>query len=61
MSLSWNADRNVCQKLKITDLMVSLTVNNIFVICDKRFNGFDPELGNSVMPRVFTLGLNIGF
>ena len=37
------------------------TVNNIFVICDKRFNGFDPELGNSVMPRIFSFGLNIGF
>ena len=61
MTLSWNASKKVCEKLKMTDLMVSVTANNVFVICDKRFNGFDPELGNSVMPRVFTLGLNIGF
>lgn len=61
MSLSWNAGRGVCDKLKITDLMVSLTVNNVFVICDERFNGFDPELGNSVMPRIFSVGLNFGF
>lgn len=61
MSLSWNASKKVCDKLRLTDLMLSATVNNIFVICDKRFNGFDPELGNSVMPRVFTFGLNIGF
>ena len=61
MSLSWNAGRKVCEALHLSDLMVSLTANNIFVICDKRFNGFDPEVGNSVMPRVFTLGLNVGF
>jgi hypothetical protein len=61
MSLSWNASRRICSKLKISDMMVSLTANNIFVICDKRFNGFDPELGNSVMPRIFSLGLNFGF
>lgn len=61
MSLSWNAGRSVCEKLHLSDLMVSLTANNIFVICDKRFNGFDPELGNSVMPRIFSLGLNLGF
>lgn len=61
MSLSWNAGKKVCDKLHLTDFMLSATVNNIFVICDKRFNGFDPELGNSVMPRVFTFGMNIGF
>ena len=61
MSLSWNASRRICERLKLSDLMVSLTANNIFVICDKRFNGFDPELGNSVMPRIYSLGLNFGF
>ena len=61
MSLTWNASQKICKKIKLSDLMVSATVNNIFVICDKRFNGFDPELGNSVMPRIFSFGLNIGF
>lgn len=41
--------------------MMSLTVNNIFVICDSRFNGFDPELGNSVMPKIVSFGINVGF
>lgn len=61
LSLSWTANRKVCSALRLSDLTVSVMVNNVFVICDKRFNGFDPELGNSVMPRVFTFGLNLGF
>ena len=40
---------------------LSLSIDNIFVIASKRFNGFDPELENSIMPRSFSLGLNIGF
>ena len=31
------------------------------VIANKRFNGFDPEVDKSVMPRTFTGGINIGF
>ena len=61
LSLSWTANRKVCSALHLSDLTVSVMVNNVFVVCDKRFNGFDPELGNSVMPRVFTFGLNLGF
>ena len=61
MSLSWNAGKGVCSALHISDLMMSLTVNNIFVICDSRFNGFDPELGNSVMPKIVSFGINVGF
>jgi len=42
-------------------LLLSANVNNIFVIASKRFNGFDPEVQNSVMPRTFSLGINVGF
>ena len=61
MSLSWTAGEKVCSTLGISDLTLTATVNNVFVICNKRFNGFDPELGNSVMPRVFSFGINLGF
>lgn len=61
LSLSWTADQKVCSALHLSDLTLSLMANNVFVVCDKRFNGFDPELGNSVMPLIFTFGLNIGF
>ena len=61
MSLQWQAPQTVTKALRISDLMCSFTVSNIFVICSKAFQGFDPELGDSVMPRIFSFGLNLGF
>ena len=40
---------------------MSASVNNLFVIASKRFNGFDPELDNSVMPKNYSLGISVGF
>ena len=31
------------------------------VIANERFNGFDPELGNSVYPKNYSIGINVGF
>ena len=42
-------------------LSVNAGVSNLFVIASKKFNGFDPELGNSVQPKNYSLGVNIGF
>lgn len=61
ISLTWNAPKKVTQAMRISDLMVSANLGNVFVIASKAFDGFDPELGDSVMPRVFSLGLNVGF
>ena len=59
--LSWNATRNICKKLGVSSLSVSGVVNNVFVIANKRLNGFDPELGGKeVQPKIFSLGVSIG-
>ena len=61
ISLSWNVKRHLCQKIGLQSVSVSASVSNVFVIANKRFNGFDPEVDKSVMPRTFTGGINIGF
>ncbi|MEY8592567.1 SusC/RagA family TonB-linked outer membrane protein [Butyricimonas hominis] len=61
LSLSWNIDREWVKRFGLTNLSLSAVANNIFVICSKKFNGFDPELDdNSVMPRTYSFGINIG-
>lgn len=61
IGLSWQMKRDWCDKIHAKNLSINFNMDNIFVIASKRFNGFDPELENSVMPRSFSLGLNIGF
>ena len=54
-------DPAVCGRVGLKSLSLSASVNNLFVIASKRFNGFDPELGDSVMPKVYSFGVNVGF
>ena len=61
IGLSWEMKKEWCDKVHAKNLSVNFNMDNIFVIASKRFNGFDPELENSIMPRSFSLGLNIGF
>lgn len=61
MSLTWNIDPEWTKKVGLRDVSVQVAANNVFVITSKKFNGFDPELDNSVMPRTYTMGINIGF
>lgn len=61
LSLSWNVNREWCKKVGLKTLSVNAGVSNLFVIASKRFNGFDPELGNSVQPKNYSFGVNIGF
>lgn len=60
ISLSWNLEEKWCQKYGLKSLVLSASVSNPFVICSKRFDGFDPELGNSVQPRIYSFGINLG-
>lgn len=60
IDLTWRLNQKYLQKSKIRSLSITASGSNIFVIASKRFEGMDPELGNSVMPRSFTLGLSIG-
>ena len=61
IGLSWNINPGKLEKVGVSNLLLSANVNNIFVIASKRFNGFNPEVQNSIMPRTFSLGINIGF
>lgn len=61
MGLSWQMKREWCHKIFAKNLSLNFSMDNLFVIASKRFNGFDPELDNSVMPRTFSFGINVGF
>lgn len=58
--LNWNMDTKLCRKLGVKSFSINSSVSNVFVIASKKFNGFDPELGDSVMPRMFSFGFNVG-
>lgn len=60
MSLSYSFPRKMCQKIKLSHITLSANVNNLFVIASKDWRGYDPELGYSIQPRVYSLGLSIG-
>ena len=49
------------QKFGLNNLAVTASVNNLFVIASKRYNGFDPEAQDRVMPKTYSLGINVGF
>ena len=61
ISLAWYMPQKMCAKFGATNLSVNASVNNRFFIASKRFDGFDPELGDSVMPKIFSFGLSVGF
>lgn len=61
ISVSWNMPTSTCAKFGATSFSISAHVNNPFVISSSRFDGFDPELEESVMPKIFSFGLSVGF
>lgn len=61
IKLSWRMRESLIKKLKLNSLSITASVNNPFVIANKRFNGFDPELNDSVRPKDYVLGVSIGF
>ena len=61
IGLSWQMKREWCEKIYMKNGSLYLNMDNSFVIASKRFNGFDPEVSNSVLPRNYSLGINIGF
>lgn len=61
LTLSWNMSSQLCSRIGLSTMSVSANVNNLFVIASKRFNGFDPEVNNSVQPKIFTFSLSVGF
>ena len=61
LQLSYNLPQSICAKFHATSLSINASTNNLFVIASGRWNGYDPELGNSTQPRIFSFGLSVGF
>ena len=61
INLSWRLNNKMIQKFGLNNLAVTASVNNLFVIASKRYNGFDPEAQDRVMPKTYSLGINVGF
>ena len=61
MSLTWTANNKICTKIKVKSLSINVIMNNVFVVADKKFHGFDPELGDSVQPKTYSFGITVGF
>lgn len=61
LALSWRMNHELLKKLNLSSFTVSASVSNLFVVASKRYHGFDPELNESVMPKSYSLSLNIGF
>ena len=60
IDITWRLSKKALNDLNLKSMSVTASMNNIFVIASNKFNGMDPELKNSVMPKTFTLGLAIG-
>lgn len=61
LTLSYKINSEKIQKIGFNSLSVGGSVSNLFVIASKRYNGFDPELGNSIKPQGYSLSLSFGF
>lgn len=61
LNLSWRLNSEIAKKMGLNSLTVNASVNNLFVIASKRFDGYDPELQDSVMPKNYSVGINVGF
>lgn len=56
-SLSYNIPRSVIDKIKINRCRVYLSGRNI--ITYSKWSGWDPESGNTPMPRTYTFGIDL--
>lgn len=61
LGLSWRMPSEMAKKIGLNSFSASASVSNLFVVASKRFNGFDPELQDSVMPRNYSLSISVGF
>ena len=61
VSLSYNLPRKICQKAGLSRIQLSANVNNLFVIASDEWRGYDPELGYTIQPRVYSMGISVGF
>ena len=60
ISLSYSFPQKICKRMKFSHIQFSANINNLFVIASKDWKGYDPELGYSIQPRIYSLGLSVG-
>ena len=60
ISLSYSFPNKLCKKIGINSIQLSANINNLFVIASDDWKGYDPELGYSIQPRVYSIGLSVG-
>ncbi len=56
-SLSYTVPKSIIEKVKINRCRFYVSGRNIFVI--SKWSGWDPESGNTPMPRTFTFGIDL--
>lgn len=64
LSLSYIFNKKMLKKMHLSNFQISAQANNLFIIADKRWHGFDPEQGSyatSSIPRTYSLSVTIGF
>ncbi|MDR1415752.1 MAG: SusC/RagA family TonB-linked outer membrane protein [Odoribacteraceae bacterium] len=62
LQLTWNSRSSMLKDAGITSLSLNASVNNLFMLVDKKWDGKDPDLGGKyVEPRSFNVGINVGF
>jgi hypothetical protein len=59
--LGYKIPKKVLEPLGITSASLSFEGRNLFVIASDDWKGYDPELGYSIQPRIYSLGLSVGF
>lgn len=60
LTLAYNFDKSLIQKIHLSNLRLYFTGSNLFCITD--YKGYDPETGDWYPPtRMFTFGINLAF
>ena len=64
LSLSYIFNKKMLKKMHLANFQISAQANNLFILADKRWHGFDPEQGSSAtssIPRTYSVSVTIGF
>lgn len=64
ISLSYMLPEQWLKKMRVSNMSFTLQATNLFLIADKAWLGFDPEMGKSAnvsLPRTYTFNMNINF
>ena len=60
LTMSYSIPNNICKKIGLSRIQISANINNLFVIASDDWKGYDPELGYSIQPRIYSIGLSVG-